>query len=253
MENFDVIIIGAGQAGNPLSTTFVEAGKKTALIEQNHLGGSCINTGCTPTKTMIASAEMAHLARQSEKFGVYSGDISVDLKEVRQRKDEIVTNFREGIQNRIGKSDVDLIYGKAVFSGLKTVSVQLNNGGKRHLSADKIIIDTGSHPRIPELDGLSTINYLDSTKIMELTNLPQHLVILGGSYIGLEFGQMFRRFGSQVTIIELGDQLISREDKDIAQLMADILEEDGIKVILKCSSHSGLTETQMVDFPWILW
>ncbi|MAT42412.1 MAG: mercuric reductase [Anaerolineaceae bacterium] len=238
MEIFDVIIIGAGQAGNPLSTTFAQAGKKTALIEQNHLGGSCINTGCTPTKTMIASAEIAHLVRQSEIFGVKSGEVSVDLKKVRQRKNDIVTSFREGIQNRIGNSDVDLIYGKATFSGPKTVFVKENEGGERQLTAEIIIIDTGSHPRLLELDGLSQINYLDSTQIMELEEIPQHLVILGGSYIALEFGQMFHHFGSRVTILELGDQLMPREDKDIADSVADIFNEEGIQILLNAKANS---------------
>ena len=236
MENFDVIIIGAGQAGNPLSTTFAAAGKKTALIEQKFVGGTCINYGCTPTKTMVASAEVAHFARHAGEYGVNNNFISVDMQKVRQRKNEIVTSFREGSAGRIEKSNAELIYGTASFTANKTIEVKLNDGEKRHLTADTIIIDTGGRPRIPNVKGLNDVPYLDLTSIMELGELPEHLLILGGGYVALEFGQMFRRFGSKVTIIQLGNQLLMREDQDIAEAVQTILEEDDIDILLNAKT-----------------
>jgi pyruvate/2-oxoglutarate dehydrogenase complex dihydrolipoamide dehydrogenase (E3) component len=232
MDKFDVIIIGAGQAGNPLSTTFAGAKKKIALIEEKFVGGTCINVGCTPTKTMIASAEMAALSRRLSDYGVQSGNILVDIRKIRQRKDSIVSSFRRGSEKRIEESDVSLIYGHAAFLGPKTVEVILNEGGTRQLTAETIIINSGSRPRIPVIDGLNEIPFLNSSSIMEIETIPNHLLILGGGYVAVEFGQMFRRFGSRVTIIQHSSQLIGREDGDVAQALLEVLQEDGIDVLL---------------------
>ncbi len=237
MEVFDVIIIGVGQAGNPLSTAFASAGKKTAIIEEKFVGGSCINYGCTPTKIMVASAERAHMARENAELGILNGNVSVDLQKVVERKDKIVLDFRSGIADRINNSTAELIYGKASFSAPKTVNVVLRNGTTRTLKAETIIIDSGAKPRIPDLVGLEQVESLDSTSIMKLKRIPDHLLVLGGGYIALEFAQMFRRFGSQVDIIEMGDQLMIREDKDVASAVQDILEEEGITVWLNAKAN----------------
>jgi dihydrolipoamide dehydrogenase len=232
MEEFDVIIIGSGQAGTPLSTAMASAGKETALIEQKFVGGTCINFGCTPTKTMVASAEIAYLTRRADDYGIHNKLISVDMQKIRKRKDDIVKSFREGSAGRIEKSEAELIYGKATFTAFKTIRVDLNEGSTRQMTANTIIIDSGGKPRVPDLKGLKDIPFLDSTSIMELEEIPEHLLIMGGGNVALEFGQMFHRFGSKVTIIELGSQLLPREDADIAEEMIKILNEDGIDVLL---------------------
>jgi pyruvate/2-oxoglutarate dehydrogenase complex dihydrolipoamide dehydrogenase (E3) component len=232
-ERYDAIVIGAGQAGGPLSTALGQAGRHTALIERADVGGTCINTGCTPTKTMIASARVAYLARRAADYGVHTGPITIDLAKVRQRKRDIVTSFRGGSQHRIEASEnVDLIFGEASFSDSHTLSVQLNDGSQRTLSADTILINTGSRSARPQLAGLDKVSALDNASIMELDQPPQHLLVLGGGYIGLEFGQMFRRFGSRVTIVQRGPRLLAREDADVADAVAEILREDGIEVLL---------------------
>lgn len=236
MDKYNVIIIGVGQAGNPLATAFAQAGMKTAIIEEKFVGGSCINWGCTPTKSMAASAERAKLSRESSELGINSADVDVDLRKVVQRKDEIVRSFREGIETRLEKSATELIYGKASFVAPKTISIALKKGGSQTIQADLIIIDCGAKPRIPDLIGLESIDYLDSTTIMNLKEVPEHLLILGGGYIALEFAQMFRHFGSQVDIIEERGQLMLHEDKDVAQAIQQILEEDGINIWLNANA-----------------
>ncbi|WP_345243747.1 mercuric reductase [Nibrella saemangeumensis] len=232
-EQFDAIIIGVGQAGKPLALDLAGKGWKTAVIERNFLGGSCINYGCTPTKSLIASAQIAYHARRSGDYGITTGDVRVDYPAVKKRKDEIVEQFREGIQKKFDEAEhLTLIRGEARFTGPKQVEVALNEGGSRTLTADHIFIDTGTSPRKPDLPGLDDVPWLTSTSLMELEELPQHLLIMGGGYIGLEFGQMFRRFGSEVTLIERGDQLLSREDKDIADEMATFLRDEGIIIHL---------------------
>jgi pyruvate/2-oxoglutarate dehydrogenase complex dihydrolipoamide dehydrogenase (E3) component len=233
-DNYDAIVIGAGQGGVPLSTTLARAGWKTALIEREHVGGTCVNVGCTPTKTMVASARVAYLTRRAADYGVHTGSISVDMKKVQQRKRDIVDMFRSGSQNGIKKSDgLDLFMGEASFTGPKSLEVRLNNGATQHLSADKIFINTGARPAKPAVDGIESVPTLDSTSIMELDTVPEHLLVLGGGYIGLEFGQMFRRFGSAVTIVQRRNQLLTREDSDVAEEVARILLEDGIKILLE--------------------
>ncbi|HEY0736980.1 MAG TPA: mercuric reductase [Herpetosiphonaceae bacterium] len=239
-QHYDAIVIGAGQAGGPLSTALARAGRKTALIEREHVGGTCINEGCTPTKTMVASARVAYLARRAADYGVQTGPISIDLSKVRQRKRDIVESFRGGSQKRIEDTEgVDLLDGEASFSGEKQIEVRLSSGETRTLSADLIFINTGARPSQPPIDGLEQVPTLNSTTIMELDEVPQHLLILGGGYIGLEFGQMFRRFGSEVTIVQRGDQLLGREDADVAEAVADVLREDGIEVLLNTTTLSA--------------
>src|SRR3984957_14190079 len=209
-QQYDAIIIGSGQAGTPLSTALAEAGMRTALIERKHVGGTCVNEGCTPTKTMIASGRVAYLARRAADYGVHTGPISIDLEKVRQRKRDIVESFRNGSQTRIEKTaNLELIFGEASFSGSKTVSVRLQDGGYRTLSARYIFINAGTRASRPKLDGLDDVPFLDNASIMELDAVPDHLLILGGGYIGLEFGQLFRRLGSRVTIVQSARQLLT--------------------------------------------
>jgi pyruvate/2-oxoglutarate dehydrogenase complex dihydrolipoamide dehydrogenase (E3) component len=233
-EHYDDIVIGAGQAGGPLSTALARAGRKVAIVEREHVGGTCINEGCTPTKTMVASARVAYLARRAGDYGVSAGPIAVDMSRVRQRKRDIVESFRSGGQRRIeGTEGVTLLMGEASFSGPKSIEVRLNGGGTRQLGAERFFINTGARPAAPPLPGLDDVPFLDSTSIMELDSVPEHLIALGGGYIGLEFGQMFRRFGSRVTVVQRGRRLLAREDADVADAVAGILREDGVEVLLE--------------------
>ena len=230
-EQYDAIVIGSGQGGKPLSVDLAKAGWKTALIEREHIGGTCINTGCTPTKTMVASGRLAYLSRRSADYGVHTGPVTVNLAEVRQRKQKIVESFRNGSLSSVEKTaGLDLLKGEASFTGSNSIEVRLNEGGTRLLTAGKIFINTGGRPSQPPIPGLDTVPFLDSTSIMELDVLPEHLLVLGGSYIGLEFGQMFRRFGSRVTVIQRGKRLLSREDPDLTDAIATIVAEDGVTV-----------------------
>lgn len=239
VKRYDAIIIGTGQAGKPLAVTLAEAGWKTAVIERLHVGGTCVNVGCTPTKTMVAGARVAYLARRAADYGVHTGRVYVDLAEVRRRKQSVVDSFRHGGQRAIERTEnLDLIFGQAGFTGPGSIEVLMNDQGVAHLAADKIFINTGGRPSVPALDGLSDIPFLDSSSVMELEELPEHLLVLGGGYIGLEFGQMFRRFGSEVTIVQRGGQLLGREDQDIADEVAGILREDGIEVLLETDATS---------------
>jgi pyruvate/2-oxoglutarate dehydrogenase complex dihydrolipoamide dehydrogenase (E3) component len=237
MIEYDAIVIGAGQAGGPLSTALAQAGWKTAIIERVHVGGTCINEGCTPTKTMVASARVAYLARRAADYGVQAGPISVDMQVVRKRKRDIVESFRNGTQRRIESAEgVDLLMGETRFIQPKVVEVHLNTGEMRTLTANTIFINAGERPSTPSLVGIESVPTLDSTSIMELDSVPEHLLILGGSYIALEFGQMFRRFGSKVTIIQRSAHLLSREDTDVADEVAKIMREDGIEILLETST-----------------
>lgn len=237
IEKFAAIIIGTGQAGKPLAIDLGNAGWKTAVIEKAHVGGTCVNVGCTPTKTMVASGRVAYLARRGADYGVQTGAIKVDMTKIRQRKRAIVESFRNGGQSRLENTkNVMLVFGEASFTGVKTIGVKLNSGGTRQLTADKIFINTGGRPEKPPVEGLDRVPYLDSTSIMELDTLPEHLLVLGGGYIGLEFGQMFRRFGSHVTIVQRGKQLLAREDDDVAEEVAKIMREDGVEVLLETAA-----------------
>jgi pyruvate/2-oxoglutarate dehydrogenase complex dihydrolipoamide dehydrogenase (E3) component len=233
-EQFQAIVIGSGQGGNPLCAALAGAGLRTALIERKHVGGTCVNEGCTPTKTMVASARVAYLARRGPNYGVNTGDIRIDLQRVRQRKRDIVNNFRNRNQEYLQKfPNLELIFGEASFTSPNSIVIRLNNaGGQRMLTAEKIFINAGARPAVPPLDGLREVPFLDSTSIMELDAVPEHLIVLGGGYVGLEFGQMFRRFGSRVTVVQSGAQLFTREDSDVVEEVAAILRQDGIEILL---------------------
>jgi len=231
-EKFDTIIIGTGQSGKPLALALGRTGRKTAVVEVNHVGGTCINVGCTPTKTMVAAARVAYLARRSADFGVHANAPRVDLAEVWARKQRVVEQFRRGGQRGLESvSAIDLMFGEGSFADARTVRVRLNAGGERLLTADRIVINTGGRPVVPDIPGLADVNWLDSSSVMELQVLPAHLVVLGGGYIGLEFSQMFRRFGARVTVITRDDRLIPREDPDVSAEVEKILTEDGIDIV----------------------
>ena len=236
-ESFDAIVIGSGQGGNPLAGALVAAGKKTALIERQDVGGTCINRGCTPTKTMVASARAAYIARRGADYGVRLGPVTVDMARVRERKRAIVRSFREGNEKRLQNAHVELIRGEASFTAPGQMRVALHGGGERQLSAAQFFINTGTRSGTPAIEGLNTVPYLDNESIMELDYVPQHLVILGGGYIGVEFSQMFRRFGSQVTVIQSGHQLLREEDQDVAAEVDKILRQDGIEILFNAHTE----------------
>lgn len=232
-EHFDAIILGSGQAGNPLAVAFSDKGKRTAIVERGAVGGTCINYGCTPTKTMVASAEVAYLARRAGDYGIRVGDISVDMVAVRERKRGIVKQWREGNEKRLQDAkNVELVRGRALFTGPNQVRVILQAGLERLLTADLIVINTGLRAAAPKLSGIADVPFLDNVSIMELDAVPEHLLVLGGGYIGLEFAQMFRRFGSRVTLVQHGSQLLSQEDTDVAEEIEKILREDGVEILL---------------------
>jgi pyruvate/2-oxoglutarate dehydrogenase complex dihydrolipoamide dehydrogenase (E3) component len=222
---FDAIIIGSGQAANPLSYRLAEVGWKVALIEKRNVGGTCINTGCTPTKTMVQRAVVAHYARNASRWGVHAENVSVDLATIVTQKNEVVESFRTGIKNKIKQHpNIQFFEGQARFTAAHQVQV-----GDTLLESDKIFINTGGRAAVPDIPGLDSVPFLTNETIMELTKLPEHLIVLGGGYIGLEFGQMFRRFGSRVTIIQNQAQLVPREDPEIAAELQKILEGEGIE------------------------
>ena len=235
-ESYDAIVIGTSQGGRFLPVDLATAGKKVALVEREQFGGVCVNRGCTPTKTMVASARLAYQTRRAAEYGVRTGPVSVDLAAVRERKQAMVSGARENYISRLPKDGLDLIEGEARFTGPKTLEIALRAGGKRTISAPVIVIDTGTRPRPPTVNGAQDIPVLDSTSIMELDELPEHLIILGGGYIGLEFGQMFRRFGSEVTIVQSGPRLLMVEDEDVSDEVAAILREDGITVLTSATA-----------------
>lgn len=250
MDQYDVIIIGAGQAGGPLATACGKAGKKTAIIEQKYVGGTCINYGCTPTKTMIASGRVAYLARRAAEYGIEVGEVAVDMTTVRHRKEEIVKSFRGGSERRLENADnVDLLYGEARFTDKNSIVVKDKAGEERTLTAEIIVINSGGRPSVPKIPGLDEVDYLDSTTVMELNEVPRHLAIIGAGYISMEFGQLFRRLGAEVTMIETATRLLPREDEDITICLHDILTEDGITLMLNsktkqvAKSADGITLT----------
>ncbi|HTE86962.1 MAG TPA: mercuric reductase [Dehalococcoidia bacterium] len=230
---YDAIVIGSGQGGGPFAGALAGAGRKTALIERSYVGGTCVNYGCTPTKTMVASAQAAYIARRGADYGVMTGPIRIDMEKVRERKRAIVELWRSSsLEATLNTKGLDYIHGDAQFTGPHAVEVTLDSGEQRSLIAGLIVIDTGLRPAMPPIEGLAALEPLDSTSIMELDSVPQRLLVLGGGYVGVEFGQMFRRFGSEVTIVDVASRLLGREDRDIADAMVEILREDGIEILL---------------------
>ena len=234
MRHFDAIIIGTGQAGPPLAARFAGAGKTVAIIERGKFGGTCVNTGCTPTKTLVASAYAIHVARRGADYGFSIGDIRVDIARVKARKDEAATRSSNGVEEWLrGLKTCTVIQGQARFQSSNTVVVN-----DEVLQSDKIYINVGGRARIPEMPGIHEVPFLTNSSIMDINFLPQHLIIVGGSYVGLEFAQIYRRLGSEVTIVEMGPRLIGREDEDISQAVLEILKAEGINIRLnaKCIS-----------------
>src|SRR5947209_3787489 len=239
-ERFDAIVLGTGQAGKPLALDLAAAGRRTAVVERAHVGGTCVNVGCTPTKTMLASARVAYLARRGADYGVHCGPVAIDMTQVLCRKQAIVDEFRSGGQRRLEQAgNVELIFGEGRFIAAKVVEVTLRTGGTRTLTADTIFINAGCRPARPAIAGLDSGPILDSTSIMELDAVPEHLLVLGGGYVGLEFAQMFRRFGSRVTVVQHGPQLLAREDPDVAAEVRKVLEDDGIDILLETKAVTG--------------
>ncbi|MBR8050746.1 FAD-containing oxidoreductase [Burkholderia vietnamiensis] len=227
-QHFDAIVIGTGQAGPPLAARLAGAGMKVAIVERGRFGGTCVNTGCIPTKTLIASAYAAHLARRAHEYGVSAGPVSVDMKAVKARKDAIAGRSNHGVEQWVrGLDHTTVLQGHARFEQADTVRV-----GDALLQAERIFINVGGRAQIPPIPGLDTVPYLTNSTMMDVDFVPEHLVIVGGSYIGLEFGQMYRRFGARVTIVEKGPRLIQREDDDVSQAVQEILAGEGIDVQL---------------------
>jgi pyruvate/2-oxoglutarate dehydrogenase complex dihydrolipoamide dehydrogenase (E3) component len=230
-EKFDAIIVGAGQAGPPLAGRLTDAGQTVAVIERKLVGGTCVNTGCIPTKTLVASAHAAHLARRGTEYGVGTGDVTVDMAKVKARKDKIMVDDRSSLESWLtGMDGCTFIRGHARFEDAQTICVD-----ERRLEADKVFLNVGGRAVAPDMPGLSDIDYMTNVGILELDTVPEHLVIIGGSYIALEFAQMYRRFGARVTVIEKGPRLTSREDEDVSATIKAILEAEGIDVVVEAS------------------
>jgi len=229
MKHYDAIIIGTGQSGPSLAVKLADSGQKVAIVERKRFGGSCVNYGCIPTKTMVASARAAYMVRRAAEFGVdIKGSVHVNMKRVKARKDLIVKQATEGIEKWLKNApNCDVYEGGACFEGPKTVRV-----GDTSLTADKVFINVGTRPFVPPIDGIEMVNYLTNKTIMDLDTLAKHLVIIGGGYIALEFAQMYRRFGSAVTVIERGPMIMAREDDDICEAVRSILEKDGVNFYL---------------------
>src|SRR6266568_2202896 len=226
-ERYDAIVIGTGQAGSPLAVRLANAGRKTAIIERKLIGGTCVNVGCIPTKTLIASARAAHVARRGADFGVtIDGKIGVDMARVKARKDAVVGQSNQGVAGWINRTaNLTLIQGQVRFEGPHSLRV---NGAL--LEAEQIFINVGGRATIPDMPGLAEVPYLTNTSMMEVDFIPEHLIVIGGSYIGLEFAQMYRRFGSRVTVLERGPRLLSRDDEDVAESIRSILENEGVAI-----------------------
>ena len=228
-KTFDAIVIGAGQAGPSMAGRLTAAGRTVAVIERKHMGGTCVNVGCKPTKTLVASAYAAQQARRAAEYGVtLQGGVGVDMLALKARKDKVVLDSRGGIEDWLAGMDKCTVYrGQARFTGPKTVSID-----DEAISAEQIFINVGGRAAIPDFPGIDKVPYLTNSTLLDLEELPKHLIVVGGSYIGLEFGQMFRRFGSEVTIVEKGPRLVSREDEDVSTAIKDILEHEGINIRL---------------------
>jgi len=236
MKEFEAIIIGAGQSGVPLAKKLAQAGWKTAIIEKRWVGGTCINDGCTPTKTLVASARLAYQASRATDLGIEISGYQVDFKQVMDRAAGVVQQFRSGGIAGLEKTEnLSLIYGEARFTDNRSLTIEDPDGHTDQYQAKYIFIDTGATPVIPDTPGLNEIEFLTSTSILELRDLPEHLLIVGGGYIALEYGQMFRRFGSRVTILERSDRLMPKEDDDVCEALTEIFDQEGIDVRIHTS------------------
>ena len=234
MKRFDAIIIGTGQAGPSLAARFADAGMTVAIVERHKFGGTCVNTGCIPTKTLVASAYAAHVARRGEEYGFANGDVRVDMKRVKARKDAVSGRSNRGVEEWLrGLKNCTVLQGHARFQSSRTVVV--NN---EVLEADKIFINVGGRASVPAVPGIDEVPFLTNSSMMDIDFLPEHLIIVGGGYVGLEFAQIYRRFGSEVTIVEMGPHLIGREDEDVSECVREILENEGVRIRLnaKCIS-----------------
>ncbi|WP_324672078.1 mercuric reductase [Hymenobacter sp. GOD-10R] len=232
--SYDVLIIGSGQAGNPLAVSFAKAGRKVVLVEEKFFGGSCINYGCTPTKALLASAERAHQVRTAEAYGIGAEEPKVDFAAVMARKNHIVEEMREGTVKNLTEEqpNITVLHGHAEFTGPHSLRVTLDDAKTQEIEAELIFINTGTHAAAPNIEGLLDVPYLTPTQMLDNPELPEHLLILGGSYIGLEFGQIFRRLGSKVTIIESNPKVLSREDDDVCDAMQQLLADEGVEFVL---------------------
>ena len=239
MSHYDAIIIGAGQAGPSLAAALTSAGQKVALAERHLFGGTCVNTGCIPTKTLVASAKVANMARRASEYGVeLGGDVCVDMKKVKARKDGIVAKSNQGVTGWLkGMDNLDVYEGHATFVSANSVLI---NGDT--ISGDKIFINVGARARVPEMPGINDIEYFTNSTVMDVDSLPEHLIIVGGSYIGLEFAQIYKRFGSDVTVIEMSNRVIAREDDDVSSTVQEILEHEGINI--ECNAECISFEKQ---------
>ncbi|HEX6690603.1 MAG TPA: FAD-containing oxidoreductase, partial [Burkholderiales bacterium] len=233
--SFDALIIGTGQAGPALAARLSGAGMKVAVVERHKFGGTCVNDGCTPTKALVASAYAAHLARRSGDYGVSSGKVSVSMKRVKARKDAVVARSNKGVRDWMhGLENGKVFHGHARFVDEKTLKV-----GHEELTAERIFLNVGGRPLVPKMPGLDKVEHLTNESIMDVDFLPPHLLVVGGSYVGLEFAQMYRRFGSRVTVVEMGSRLIAREDEDVSRCVQEILEAEGVDVRLNAECLSA--------------
>jgi pyruvate/2-oxoglutarate dehydrogenase complex dihydrolipoamide dehydrogenase (E3) component len=241
-QHFDAVVIGTGQGGSPLAVRLAQNGKRTAVIERHLFGGTCVNVGCTPTKTYVASARAAHVARTAAQYGVMiGGDITIDMARVKARKDEVIEGSRTGIEKWLrGTKNVTVFKGHARFTAPHAFSIEASDGSTQDIDADLVFINTGTRAVVPKVDGLERVPYLTNSTILELTEVPEHLVIVGASYIALEFGQMFRRFGSRVTLLVRGERILTREDEDVARAMQDVLVREG--VVFRFGAQIGRVE-----------
>ncbi|HET8573583.1 MAG TPA: mercuric reductase [Edaphocola sp.] len=232
MEKFDAIIIGSGQAGNPLAKKLSKEGRHVALLESAYIGGTCINYGCTPTKTLVGTAKIIAQAHKAGKYGITREKQGLRYDLIDRRKNKVVAGFREGLESSLIKDpNITLFYGKGSFSGHKEIRVQFENSGYKSITAELIFINTGTRARVPDIEGLSSVPFLTSKTLLELDDLPKHLVIIGGGYIALEFAQIYRRMGSLITIIEQSAALLPKEDGDVGIAVRQILEAEGVKII----------------------
>jgi pyruvate/2-oxoglutarate dehydrogenase complex dihydrolipoamide dehydrogenase (E3) component len=232
MEHFDAIIIGSGQGGTPLARKLAGAGWNTLLIEKQFVGGTCVNYGCTPTKTMIASAKTADFVARAREWGVEVDGFRVNMHQVIARKTKVVESFRNGSRQQLEDTgNLHLLFGEASFAAPKTIRVQLPDGSAKMVLGEKIFINVGTRPQIPDIAGLAQVGYFTSDTLPDLTQVPAHLLVIGGGYVGLEFGQMYRRFGSRVTILQHGDRFLSREDEDVAAALVQVLQDEGIAML----------------------